>query len=105
MYAYSKGSIEVLVSVCIIIRHCRPQLWYRSNATSHSLDNTLLTAHSNLTFTILSRQACNSKVALHLVYNKTFIKQGYDHRFPLVCCVEHRVRTRNGTLKQRNLKK
>ena len=51
-------------------------LQYCLNAMLHSLDKILLVARSNSMFTILSRKACNSKVALHLVYNKTFIKQG-----------------------------
>ena len=50
---------------------------YRSNATSHSLDYTLLVARSKSTFAISSRQTRDSKITLHLVYSKTFIKQGY----------------------------
>ncbi len=71
--SFSYGHNRKLRQLHIYIRMYK----YCPNAMSHSLDNTLLVAHSNSTFTISSLQACSSKVALHLVYNKTFIKQGY----------------------------
>ena len=50
---------------------------YRSNVMLHSLDTFLLDARSHSMFTISSLQVCSSKIALHLVYNKNFIKRGY----------------------------
>ena len=50
---------------------------YRSNITSRLLDTFLLNACSHSTFKISSLQVCSSKITLHLVYNKNFIKRGY----------------------------
>ena len=76
-----------LKAVSAIILRFLSGIRYSSNVTLHSLK----TFCSHLTFTISSLQACHSKVALHLVYNKTKLFNYMYIKPSIILSTYHRV--------------